>query len=178
MPPLFTGRKAADKEIESIWTYLKEVDSQPLPEGLFSDADFELKPAVAGRPILLRSFIEGSGTHAIGVGFPQGLNASFDAKSCRWTLIWKGRFLDALSNWQDRAMKPIKPLGTDVRVLPGVEGEREFRGYRLEKSGIPVMLYAEGGVNVEDKLEPGADGASFEHMVKRAGTEKKEVLSW
>jgi cytochrome c2 len=178
MPPLFAGRKAADKEIESIWTYLKEVDSQPLPEGLFSDADYELKPAAAGRPIVLRSFIEGSGTHAIGVGFPQGLNASFDAKNCRWAMVWKGRFLDALSNWQDRAMKPIKPLGTEMKMLPGDATAREFRGYRLEKNGVPVMLYLENGAPVEDKLEPAADGKSFEHLVTRAGVAAKEVLSW
>ena len=178
MPPLFNGRKQAAKEVESIWTYLKEVDSQPLPEGLFSDADFELKPADAGRPIVLRSFIEGAGTHAIGVGFPQGLNATFDARACRWTTIWKGRFLDAMSNWQDRAMKPIAPLGTDVKTLPGDEVAREFRGYRLEKSGAPTMLYAESGVNVEDRIEPDAEGAKLVRTVRRSGVETREVLSW
>lgn len=178
MPPLFTGRKGADKEIESIWTYLREVEGQPLPEGLFSDADYELMPAKAGRPIILRSFIEGSGSHAIGVGFPQGLNASFDAKTCRWTLVWKGRFLDALSNWQDRSMKPIKPLGTEVKVLPSDGASREFRGYRLEKDGVPVMLYAEGDVAVEDRLVPDAEGKAFSHVVKRGAAETREVLSW
>lgn len=178
MPPLFTGRKAAAKEVEAIWTYLRELDGQPLPEGLFSDADYELSPATAGRPIILRSFIEGSGSHAIGVGFPQGLNASFDALTCRWTLVWKGRFLDALSNWQDRAMKPIKPLGTEVKELPGDETARTFRGYRLEKNGAPTMLYEEAGVLVEDRLEPDAGGHSFQHLVKRAGAETKEIISW
>ncbi len=179
MPPLFMGRKAAEKEVESIWTYLKEVDSQPLPEGLFSNADFELKPSAGGRPIILRSFIEGAGTHAIGIGFPQGLNASFDAKSCQWATIWKGRYLDALSNWQDRTMKPISPLGTDVKTLSGESTAREFRGYRLLKNGTPVMLYDEGGVEVEDRLEPDAAGQSFIRVIKR-GTEKEtqEVLSW
>jgi hypothetical protein len=36
MPPMFVGRKKADLEIESIWTYLREVEGQPLPEGLMS----------------------------------------------------------------------------------------------------------------------------------------------
>jgi hypothetical protein len=170
MPPLFAGRKAAEKEIETIWTYLREIEGQPLPEGLASDADYELKPAEVGRPIVLRSFIEGSGTHAIGVGFVQGLNASFDAKECRWALVWRGRFLDALSNFQDRAMKPIKPLGTEIKVLPDAAGEREFRGYRLEKNG---------GERVEDRIEPNAEGRNLLHTVRRGvGAETREVLSW
>jgi cytochrome c2 len=178
MPPLLTGRKGAEKEVETIWTYLKEVESQPLPEGLISNEDFELKPR--DRPIVFRSFIEGAGTHGIGVGFAQGLNASFDAKACRWVAVWKGKFLDAMSNWQDRTMKPIAPLGTEIKTLPEESGAREFRGYRLEKSGVPVMLYSDGGVNVEDKLEPAADGKSFVHIVRRGSEapETKEVLSW
>jgi len=179
MPPLFTGRKAAEKEVESIWTYLKEVDSQPLPEGLFSNADFELKPTADGKPIVFRSFIEGAGTHAIGVGFGQGINAMFDAKSCQWTAIWKGRYLDALSNWQDRTMKPIKALGTDLKTLSVESVAREFSGYRLMKNGTPIMLYDEGGVAVEDRLEPDEAGKGFVRIMKR-GTDKetREAVSW
>jgi hypothetical protein len=179
MPPLFTGRKAAEKEVESIWTYLKEVDSQPLPEGLFSNADFELKPTADGKPIVFRSFIEGAGTHAIGVGFGQGINAMFDAKSCQWTAIWKGRYLDALSNWQDRTMKPIKALGTDLKTLSVESVAREFSGYRLMKNGTPIMLYDEGGVAVEDRLEPDETGKGFVRVMKR-GTDKetREAVSW
>mgnify|MGYP000585475043 CR=1 FL=1 len=39
-------------------------------EFALSAADFELKPT--DKPIIFRSFIEGVGTHAIGVGFPGG----------------------------------------------------------------------------------------------------------
>ena len=178
MPPLFTGRKGAEEEIESIWTYLKEIEGQPLPEGLFSNDDYELKPAAAGHPIVLRSFIEGAGTHAIGVGFPQGLNASFDAKSCRWTQIWKGRFLDAMENFQDRAMKPIKPLGTGLKTLPADHSAHEYRGYRLAKDGVPTFLYRRDGRDVEDTLRPAPGGKAFEHVMKVDGAESKEVLPW
>lgn len=40
------------------------------------------------------------------------------------------------------------------------------------------MLYAEAGVEVEDTLEPSADGKSFNRIVKRGAGETKEVLSW
>lgn len=178
MPPMFMGRKKADQEIESLWTYLRELEGQPLPEGLLSTEDFELKPETAGKPVIFRSFIEGAGSHAIGVGFPQGLHASFDPVQVRWTQVWKGRFLDAMSNWQSREMKPIKPLGIDVKTLPEESGDREFAGYRLDKSGVPTFLYKEKGQMVEDTLRPTADGKAFEREVKVNGETKKEVLSW
>jgi cytochrome c1 len=176
MPPMFMGRKTADKDVESIWTYLKELEGQPLPDGLISNEDFELKPGKEGKPIIFRSFIEGAGSHAIGVGFPEGVNAVFDSVQARWALIWKGRFLDAMSNWQSREMLPIKPLGTDVKEMPAATGKREFTGYRLDKKGVPTMLYTMDGKNVEDTLQPVKGG--FEHIMKVNGNESKEVLSW
>lgn len=176
MPPMFVGRKTADKDIESLWTYLREVEGQPLPEGLMSSEDFELKPDVAKRVIVFRSFIEGTGSHAIGVGFPGGLNAAFDGKESRWAIIWKGRFLDAMSNWQDRAMPPVKPLGTDVKALPAVTGARVFEGYKLDKDGVPTFLYRQDGQQVEDTLRPAKNG--FERVISVNGKQTKEMLSW
>ncbi|MCF7789924.1 MAG: c-type cytochrome [Prosthecobacter sp.] len=176
MPPMFVGRKKADQEIESIWTYLREVEGQPLPEGLMSSADFELKPDEEKRVIVFRSFIEGVGTHGIGVGFPGGLNAAFDAKTSRWAVIWKGRFLDAMSNWQDRSMPPIKPLGTDVKEMPAATGERVYEGYTLGKDGVPTFRYREDGQQVEDTLRVVKGG--FEHVISKNGKLMKEVLSW
>ncbi|MES2597696.1 MAG: c-type cytochrome [Verrucomicrobiota bacterium] len=176
MPPMFMGRKSADKDVESIWIYLKELEGQPLPDGLISNEDFELKPAKGGRPIIFRSFVEGAGSHAIAVGFPEGVNAVFDAAQVRWTLIWKGRFLDAMSNWQSREMLPIKPLGTDVKEMPEASGKREFGGYRLSKEGVPTMLYSIDGKKVEDTLKP--SGKGFEHSVTINGKATKEEIQW
>jgi mono/diheme cytochrome c family protein len=176
MPPMFMGRKKADQEIESIWTYLREVEGQPLPEGLMSSADFELKPDAEKRVIVFRSFIEGVGTHAIGVGYPGGLNAAFDAKTSRWAILWKGRFLDAMSNWQDRSMPPIKPLGTALKAMPTATGERIFDGYTFGKDGVPTFRYRENGQQVEDTLRPVKGG--FEHIINSNGKQTKEILSW
>ncbi|MES2737192.1 MAG: hypothetical protein V4672_12785 [Verrucomicrobiota bacterium] len=178
MPPMFMGRKKANQEIESIWIYLKELEGQPLPEGLLSTEDFELKPEKQGRPIVFRSFIEGAGSHAIAVGFPQGLHATFDAVQVRWTQVWRGRFLDAMSNWQSREMLPIIPLGTDLKELPAATGKRVFSGYRLDKAGVPTFLYLQDGQPVEDTLRPAKDGKGFDHEIKINGEITKEVLSW
>ncbi len=175
MPPLFTGRKNADNEIESIWTYLREAVAHPLPEGLLSEGDFELKPKEAGRPIVFRSFIEGAGTHAIAVGFPEGVHICFDPVACRWTVAWKGRFLDALNNWKERSMPPIAPLGEHVRLLvpenerAAAAGVRQFLGYKLDGRGVPTMLYRVGTLQVEDRVEPSADGGALSRSVRTAG---------
>ena len=111
MPPLFMGRKKADQEIEEVWTYLKELDQSRLPEGLLQTGDYELKPGKEKRPIVFRTFLEGAGMEAVAVGFPQQMHAAFDALEVRWALAWKGKFLDAMTTWEERAMTPAKPLG-------------------------------------------------------------------
>lgn len=188
MPPMFLGRKAADKEIEQIWTYLKEVDQQPLPEGLLKTDDYELKPEQTGKPIVFRTFMEGVGTHAVCVGFPQGIHAAFDAERFRWALAWRGRFVDAFGTWQDRAMPPAKPLGEPLlkadRIVPLVrlksasdawpaqpatEQGYEFQGYRIDKQGIPTFLYRVAGLEVEDRVQPAADGKSLDRTVRLKG---------
>ncbi|HEY1110122.1 MAG TPA: cytochrome c, partial [Opitutaceae bacterium] len=119
MPPLLAGKKDAYKNVESIWTYFKELDqSDVIPEGLGGGGTFELKPRDEGRPIVFRTFLEGAGTQAIAVGFPAGVHVAFDAYEVRWALAWSGRFLDAMTNWEERPMKPIKPLGDKPRLLP------------------------------------------------------------
>lgn len=179
MPPLFAGRKKADQEIESLWTYLKELQGQPLPEGLLSTEDFEIKPDKVGKPVVFRTFLEGAGTHAICVGFPQGVHAAFDAVNCAWRVVWRGRFIDAMNNWQSRDMKPVAPLGTDVKELPEPASKGgDYAGYRIGKDGAPTMLYQIDGKEVEDTLRPTKDGKNFDHEVMINGKVTLEVISW
>ena len=193
MPPMFMGRKKADQEIEQIWTYLKEVKEQPLPEGLLKTDDYELKPEKAGKPIVFRTFMEGVGTHSICIGFPQGIHAAFDAERLRWATVWHGRFVDAFGTWQDRAMPPAKPLGKDALHLgriaplaklsssgdpwpatPANEQGFEFKGYRLDKQGVPTFLYSVQGIEIEDRVQPSGDGKSLERTVQLKG----DVSGW
>ena len=191
MPPLFMGRAAADKEIESIWTYLKELDQGPmLPEGLAVASAFELKPADEKHPIIFRTFLVGAGTQAIAVGTPAGLHAAFDAFEVRWALVWRGRFIDAQQNWEERAMKPVKALGEKVVTLPaqmpfanletsaspwpasfGARAGYTFKGYRVADDGVPTFRYTIGALSVEDTLRPAADGSALQRrtVVRGAG---------
>ncbi len=176
MPPLFTGRKKANEEIEQIWTYLKELDQRRLPDGLLKSEAFELMPEKEGKPIVFRTFLEGVGTQSVSVGFPEKLNASFDSYEIRWGLAWRGRFLDAMSTWDDRYCTPAKPLGEGIRSFPaamplailksgsepwpdsyGPEAGYEFHGFRLDEKGVPAFLYEWKGLKVEDRVAPAGE---------------------
>ena len=179
--PLSTMKagKDARMQIEQMWIYLREADHAHLPDG-FSTESFVLKPT--NKPIVFRTFMEHAGTQAIAVGFPQGIHAAFDAKNVRWAIVWRGAFLDAESTWQDRFTPLARPLGTDVKVLPKHQAFKpeeekadwQFRGYRLDKSGVPTFQYSIHGIHFEDRLEPSRDGQSFERTV-RATVDTKQL---
>lgn len=160
-----------DRQIAAMWAYLKS-GAVPLPDRLQKarSQSYELTP-IDG-PILLRTFMEQAGPHSLAVGWPQGIHYAFDAEDCRLAAVWKGRFLDAQGTWFVRFAPNATPLGTDVisfspapafAVLkdpltpwpPSVPNiVPEFRGYRLDRAGIPTLLYRVGGYDVQDRLVP------------------------
>ncbi len=157
-------------QITSLWRYLNSKD-QPLPSKLEQSQSqyFELRPV--DKPILLRTFMEtnSAGTHAIAVGFREQYHFAFDAQHVRLAEIWKGRFLNAQGTWFDRFAPPAIPLGTDRITLPRssfktknsdgtfrvieLNGLR-FRGYRLDKMGVPKFSYSVAEFDVEDQIKP------------------------
>ena len=174
MPSFWPGGKAVspifgrntERQIDSLWVYLNELDQTRLPEGLEKKGGFELRPT--DRPIVFRTFMEGAGTHAIAIGFPAGVHAAFDSETVGWTTLWRGKFLDAESTWDDRFTPLAKPLGTNVIKLassPAVSAALkdnaswpkdglDFRGYRLAKTGSPTLLYRHGKTEITDTLAP------------------------
>ena len=174
MPSFWPGGKAVspifgrntERQIDSLWVYLNELDQTRLPEGLEKKGGFELKPT--DRPIVFRTFMEGAGTHAIAIGFPAGVHAAFDSETVGWTTLWRGKFLDAESTWDDRFTPLAEPLGTNVIKLasgpavsaalkdnaPWPKDGLDFRGYRLAKTGSPTLLYRHGKTEITDTLAP------------------------
>ena len=174
MPSFWPGGKAVspifgrntERQIDSLWVYLNELDQTRLPEGLEKKGGFELRPT--DRPIVFRTFMEGAGTHAIAIGFPAGVHAAFDSETVGWTTLWRGKFLDAESTWDDRFTPLAEPLGTNVIKLasgPAVSAALkdnaswpkdglDFRGYRLAKTGSPTLLYRHGKTEITDTLAP------------------------
>ncbi|NNM29164.1 MAG: hypothetical protein HKO57_06560 [Akkermansiaceae bacterium] len=163
-----------DRQIASIWMYLRE--GGPLPPGFpdFDAGEFEIVPK--DRPVVQRTMMPKAGTHAIAVGFPAGVHLAFDGASCRPVLMWRGRFIDAYNTWFSRKNPTAVPLGTDVvelpasplLALPGSPAPR-FEGYELDASGVPSFIYRLGPVRVTDRLAPAETGVLRTLRVTGAG---------
>lgn len=182
MPTFFPDGKSQNKavlkgdveqQIASIWAYLKAGEKLPLPEKILAAKarNYELVPDK--KPIILRTFMQDAGTHAIAVGFPQKVHIAFDAEQVRPALAWKGRFLDAQGTWFIRFAPPADPLGESLMQFPAGppvaflnqkqqtwptakpgESGLQFRGYRIDKQGVPTFLYRYQGLDIADRLEP------------------------
>lgn len=166
-PDVLDGSPAG--QIEGIWRYVSSAKPNP-PIGA-SAHPIELVPE--GRPIVYRNFIEGAGSRAIGVGFPEKLSIAWDAEGMRLALVWRGAFLDAGRHWTGRGQGFQPPLGDGgfspdaaaaIAVLPSGEAEwpkeppRErgarFRGYRLDAAGRPTFTWSLAGLTVSESFEP------------------------
>ncbi|HSJ02722.1 MAG: c-type cytochrome [Verrucomicrobium sp.] len=180
MNPALGGGTAA-RQIDSIRRYLLEMDESLPPTGMAERAGLVLKPEA--KPIIFRTFLKGTGTHAIAVGYPGGMNVAFDALTVRWSMAWKGKFLDADGTWNQRYLKMELPLGeslvrleeTGILKIQGQEDLKpQFRGYRLEAGGVPVFEYDLGSLHVEDRLEPIAQGGL--QRTRRISGQTNEVI--
>lgn len=164
LPKVLDGDTTA--QIEAIWLYLSDGKKAQLPLGLKKQSI----PLVPDKhAIVYRNFIEGAGTRAIAVGYPEKAHLAFDANDMRLAIIWQGAFLDASRHWTGRGEGFEGPLGDNVLHLPaGVsfavltkpddpwptkpakELGYEFKGYRLTPDQRPTFLYAYADVTIED----------------------------
>lgn len=166
-------RGNVDQQIEAMWIYLKEIDQTRLPVGMEDRGNFELVPTE--RPIILRTFMKGIGNHAIAVGYPEGVHIAFDALDVRLKLAWRGQFMDAESTWADRFSPLASPLGEEQFLFPSgpivatspdltLQGEEniQFRGYRLDKNGVPTFMYShitpQQTVHIDERVEISKNG--------------------
>ena len=176
-------------QIQAVMLYLADRDKASVPSGLLREL-IELKPQT--EPVLYRNFIEGAGTRAIGVGYPEGVNLAFDANEMRLAMIWHGAFIDASRHWTGRGAGFEPPLGDDIIPLPGrvpflaldkpdrefpIESARDvgyrFQGYFLDAQQRPVFRYTMPGLDVEDHFIPeksASKSASLQRTLKFAGT--------
>lgn len=161
----------AERQVAALWAYLDRAVLEPLPAKLAAAAsDFELVPEE--RPLVLRTFMERAGTHAVAVGFPAGVHVAWDAERCRLAEAWRGRFLDARGTWVlAKSAPPADPLGTDRIVIDGepavavpdaAAGRVRFLGYALDRGGVPTFRYridtADGAAEIAERFAP--DGAA------------------
>ncbi len=156
----------AATQIDAMWLYLKDGKAANLPEGVKKQS-IPLSPVKDA--IVYRNFIQGAGSRAIGVGYPEKVNLAFDANDMRLAMIWQGSFIDAGRHWNGRGEGAEPPLGDNVVSLPAgatfavladVKAEWpktspksqgvKFGGYRLTPDERPTFLYSVGDVKIED----------------------------
>lgn len=179
---------STEQQIEAIWQYLSDGNSARAPQGLGREA---IVLAPSKEAVIYRNFIEGVGTRAIGVAYPENVNLAFDANEMRLALLWRNRFIDASMHWTGRGSGFQVPLGDEVLTLedgpafarlgfPEQEWPKEsakergfqFRGYRLSPDNRPTFLYEFDGVRIEET--PTAQSASSAWTLKRTMKLQKE----
>ena len=168
LPGVLGGNK--QRQHSAISAYLAEGPNAKFPEGL-SRQNVEL--IVGGEAVVYRGKLWEAGFRAIATGYPGQIHAAFDAEDIRLSLLWRGRFLNAGAHWSVQGMGRIRPLGSDVVVLPHgpafailpstdsawptnkVPGSGlRFHGYQLDSRKQPILLYEIGGAQIEDLLHP------------------------
>lgn len=149
----------AERQIDSLWVYLNELDQSRAPIGLDDSPRVWLDPE--DEPIIFRTFTEFAGLRAIAVGSPEETHFAFDSAKPRLAAAWEGRFIEATPTWEDRFNPPTKPGDEDwvgIQALePAAEDGVVYKGYRVGlNDGIPEFEYQVGQSTVYDRVAPSA----------------------
>ena len=177
------------RQIGAMWNYLSD-SSERLPEKIEQarSQNYELIPD--DTPIILRTFVQGVGTHAIAVGFPEGVHFVFDTQSASPALEWRGRFIDAQGTWFIRFAPPASPLGDSVVKMPigqivesapdrhDVADTTQFDGYRLDSSRIPTFSYRIGKREISDRIVPLDEGGFRRTIVIESADAEATRPAW
>lgn len=183
-----------EAQIRAIWAWLAGGDRADIPDGLIR-ASKEI--VVGSEAVIYRNFIEGAGSRAIGVGYPEHANLAFDANNLCLALVWQGAFMDAARHSTDRGVGFEPPLGDHVIKLPqgapfawlpdgrapwpaaaGKHAGYQFLGYQLDAQRRPTFHYRFGKVDVLDYPVAKASGIdeSFERRLKLSGEAQAGTL--
>ena len=159
-------------------------ESGSLPHDAYSA--FKVTPVK--EPWLQRNFVPHKGekrTHAISVGYPSGINYSYDMARGGLLHIWKGPFVDASTMWYQRGnMQSALPLGSviersglpligyledDSSVWPDSLENYKLLRYELNAVGEPTFVYNSGSLHVKDHLSPDENKTSLVRTVDIEG---------
>ncbi len=166
---------------DALWQFLAQGPEAGEPAGLVLEP---LVIEVKNEAVIVRRAFPGIGKRGIGVGYPGGINLSFDAAQMRLGSVWSGGFIEASGLWRGQGSGQARLLGKDIvnfppgpafAVLassasawpvldetPGIS-PFTFKGYTLDAQQRPTFRYALGGFTVEDAFieRRDADGKLF-----------------
>lgn len=204
MPSFFPEGKSArqdilagntDRQIKAMWAYLGKSKEIGLPPGLVQGRQ-EL--VANGETLIYRNFIQGGGSRAIGVAYPEKANLAFDANDLRLAMIWQGPFIDAARHRSGRGEGYEPPLGFNVLKMPvgapfariensattkwpdaaGKAAGYQMRGYQLDEKRRPSFHYDFENIKIEDFPEAvsGELDASIRRTIRlHAGSPVKDL---
>jgi hypothetical protein len=134
----------------------------------------------ATTPEMVRSFVQLENektkrTHVLSVGTPQGWHYSLDLNRASLLQFWKGQFADVTEMWHERGEPQLlKPLGlaiftkgqADIATLtnaatttwPDSVPDLDYRGYRIDPTGNPVVMYRCQNADLTDAILPNNNG--------------------
>lgn len=167
-----------DKQIDAIWSYLEQGRTARDPKGIRNEPT---RLVVTDEVQTYRGRSRIAGYRGIAVGFPEGLNYSFNAETGAWSGIWKGGFVRV--RWDSQGAGDFNPdarpieLPRDLGVarltsddepwplLPVMTEEEpvnpdplyprrlgyRFRGYSMDEAKVPTLTYMSGEVTIQDK---------------------------
>ncbi|MFM7751727.1 MAG: hypothetical protein ACKPB0_15055, partial [Opitutaceae bacterium] len=156
------------RQRDALWQYLERGPEAREPQGLALDP---LVISVSKEAVIIRRAFPGIGKRGLGVGYPGGINLSFDAGQMRLGSIWSGGFIEASGLWRGQGSGQARILGQDTTTFPpgpafAVLASSEaawpaldptprpsphaFTGYTLDAQQRPTLRYSMEGFPVED----------------------------
>ncbi len=167
-------------QVEALWQYLLDGRQARAPRGVIREP---LEIVVTEEARMLRRKYPGmTGKRGIGVGYPGGVNLSFDAEQLRLTQIWKGQFVDPSGVWYGQGHGTVRPLGRplDFPAGPDLDSMSQpwvaddgrppnhtFKGYELDEVRRPVFRYQFASVAVQDYFQEFTDEVTDAGQLRR-----------
>ncbi|MCA8965009.1 MAG: c-type cytochrome [Planctomycetes bacterium] len=156
------------RQIDAMWHYLAEGRNVRQPSGMRRPP---IELTVADEAVVLRRSVQHTGKRGISVGYPGGVNVTFDAKRLGLNQIWWGQFVDASPVWTGQGSGQARILGRRRAELPNGpaivalaepdapwpevsrrELGQRWLGYDLDPQQRPTFRYECAGVEVSDTL--------------------------
>ena len=177
------------RQVDAMWHYLAEGRNVRQPNGM-RRPPIELQ--VADEAVVLRRSVQHTGKRGISVGYPGGVNLTFDAERLGMNQVWWGQFVDASPVWTGQGSGQARILGKRRAELPNgpaivaladVEapwpeasrrelGQR-WLGYDLDAQQRPTFRYECAGVEVADAAREqdleGLPGVSLRRTLRFSG---------
>ncbi|MBX3734483.1 MAG: c-type cytochrome [Verrucomicrobiae bacterium] len=153
---------------DALWQYLAQGPDASEPAGLVLEP---LVITVTDEAVIIRRAFPGIGKRGIGVGYPGGINLSFDAEQMRLASVWSGGFIEASGLWRGQGAGQARILGQDAIMFPPGPAfavlaqpdaawpvpdptprprPNSFKGYTLDDQQRPTFRYVVDGFAVED----------------------------